>query len=93
MDAITFEPSKRTCLLAQWQEGRSKIYGKAGYVYRQVAAEIRLRAHGLAGWKGCRQQDAKQPIHATLAAIKKVLEDGVMHLKQLEWDLRHTEQK
>ncbi len=39
------------------------------------------------------EQDAKQPIHATLAAIKKVLEDGVIHLKQLEWDLRHTEQK
>jgi hypothetical protein len=39
------------------------------------------------------EQDAQRPIHATLAAIKDILEKGVIHLKHLEWDLRHTEQK
>ncbi len=35
----------------------------------------------------------QQPLHATLTAIKQTLENGVVHLKNLEWDLRHAEQK
>lgn len=39
------------------------------------------------------EQDAQRPIHATLAGIREVLEKGVVHLKRLEWDVRHMEQK
>ncbi len=39
------------------------------------------------------EKDAQRPIHATLAAIKDILEKGVSHLKNLEWALRHSEQK
>jgi hypothetical protein len=35
------------------------------------------------------EQCAKQSIHATLANIRDILEKGVIHLKNLEWDLRH----
>ncbi len=39
------------------------------------------------------EKDAGRPIHALLLDIKDSLEKGVIHLKHLEWDLRHSEQK
>lgn len=39
------------------------------------------------------EKDAQRPIHALLARIQESLELGVTHLKHLEWDLRHSEQR
>lgn len=35
------------------------------------------------------EQDAETPVHSSLATIRQILENGVIHLKRLEWDLRH----
>lgn len=35
------------------------------------------------------EQDANRTVHDTLETIRHTLENGVKHLKWLEWDLRH----
>lgn len=37
------------------------------------------------------QADVGRPLHAALTQILEALENGVIHLKHLEWDLRHAE--
>ena len=36
------------------------------------------------------EQHMETPVHSSLASIQETLERGVVFLKHLEWDLRHT---